>query len=89
MVGIWWRGWCDIIGDRRDEWEVEIEIEEDAVVDGGEPVKLELGGLCLKPLNESNFIVVEVGSLEDIEVPLTLLLMSWQVVNVTGNGGLP
>ena len=87
-MGIWWRGQCDIIGDRRDEWEVEIEIEEDAVVDGGEPVKLELGGLCSKPLNESNFVIVEVGSLEDIEVPLVLLLMSWQVVNVTGNGGL-
>ena len=58
-------------------------------MDGSEPVKLELGGLCLEPLDESNFIVVEVGSLKDVKVPLMLLLMSQQVlVNVTGNGGL-
>ena len=58
------------------------------MVDGSEPVKLELGGLCSEPLDESNFVIVKVGSLKDVKVPLMLLLMSQWVVNVTSNGGL-
>ena len=57
-------------------------------MDSSEPVKLELGGLCLEPFDESDFVFVKVRSLEDIEDPLTLLFMSQWVVNVTGNGGL-
>ena len=36
MVGIQQRGQWGIIRDRRDEWELEVEIEEDAVVYGSE-----------------------------------------------------
>ena len=89
MAGIWRRGQWYVIRFSGDKRELEIQVIKDSVVDGSEPVKLELGGLCLEPLDESNFIVVEVGSLKDVKVPLMLLLMSRQVlVNVTGNGGL-
>ena len=89
MAGIWWRGQWYVIRFSGDKRELEIQVIKDSVVDGSEPVKLKLGGLCSEPLNESNFIVVEVGSLKDVKVPLMLLLMSWRVlVNVTDNGGL-
>ncbi|KIM54690.1 hypothetical protein SCLCIDRAFT_30920 [Scleroderma citrinum Foug A] len=58
------------------------------MVDGCEPVKLELCNLGSEPISESDFVVVEIGSLEDIKDPLTLLCMRRQVVNVTGNRGL-
>ena len=57
-------------------------------MDGSELVKFELGGLCSEPLDKSDLIVVKVRSLENIKVPLTLLLMSWRVVDMAGNGGL-
>ena len=57
-------------------------------MNGCEMVKLELGGLCLEPFEKSNFVVMEVRALEDVEVPLVLLSMSWRVVDMTGNGGL-
>ena len=58
------------------------------MVDGGEVLELKLGGLCSEPLEECNLIVVEIGALEDVKVPLTLLCMSRQVVDVAGNGRL-
>ena len=57
-------------------------------MDSGEPVKLKLCGLGTEPLEKSDFVVVEVGLLEDVKVPLVLLSMSWRVVDVAGNGGL-
>ena len=53
-----------------------------------EVLKLKLGGLCAEPFEKGDFIIVEVRSLKDVDVPLVLLSVSQQVVNVTGNGGL-
>ena len=89
MVGIWQRGQWDIIGDRRDERELEVQVKKDAVVDSGEAVKLKLGDLGSEPLGKGNFVVMEVRPLEDIKVPLALLCVHRRVVNVAGNGGLP
>ena len=57
-------------------------------MNGHEMVKLELGGLCSEPFKKSDFIVMEVRALENVEVPLMLLSMSQWVVDVTSNGGL-
>ena len=89
MAGIRRRGRWDVIGDRRDERELEVQVKKDAVVDSGEAVKLELGDLGLEPLGKGDFVVVEVRPLEDIKVPLVLLCMRRWVVNVASNGGLP
>ena len=88
MAGIRQRGQWDVIGDGRDEQELEVEVKKDTVVDSGELVKFELGGLCLEPFDKSDLVVVKVRSLKDIEVPLALLLVSQWVVDVAGNGGL-
>ena len=88
-VGIRWRRWWGVIGDRRDERELEVQVKKDVVVDSGEVVKLELGNLGLEPLGKGDFVVVEVRPLEDIKVPLALLCVCRRVVNVAGNGGLP
>ena len=69
-AGIQRRGWWDAIGDRGNERELEIEAIEDLVMDGSELVKLKLGGLCSEPLNESDFVIVEIGLLKDVKVPL-------------------
>ena len=58
------------------------------MVDGGKVLELELGGLCFEPLEKCDLVVVEIGVLEDIKVPLTLLCMSWRVVDVASNGRL-
>ena len=58
------------------------------MVDGSEVLELELRGLCSEPLEECNFVVVEIGALEDVKVPLMLLCVSWWVVDMAGNGGL-
>ena len=58
------------------------------MVDGCELVKLELRDLGSEPFGKSDFVIVEVGSLKDIEDPLTLLCVRRQVVDVAGNGGL-
>ena len=89
MAGIRRRGRWDVIGDRRDERELEVQVKKDAVVDSGEAVKLELGNLGSEPLGKGDFVVVEVRPLKDIKVPLVLLCMHWWVVNVASNGGLP
>ena len=53
-----------------------------------EVLKFELGGLCSEPLEECDLIIMEIGALEDVKVPLMLLFVSWQVVNVASNGRL-
>ena len=88
MAGIRWRGWQDVIRLRWDERELKVEIKEDAVVYCCEVLKFELGGLCSEPLEKGNLVIVEVGSLEGIEVPLPLLSVGRQVVDMAGNGGL-
>ena len=88
MAGIRQRGQWDIIGLGWDEWEFEIEIEEDAVVYCSEVLELKLGGLCSEPLKKSDFIVMEIGALEDVKVPLTLLCVSRWVVDMASNGRL-
>ena len=88
MAGIQQRGQWDVIRFGRDEWEFEIQVIKDSMVDGCEPVKLELCSLSLEPFEQDDLVVVEIGSLEDIEVPLSLLCVSWQVIDVAGNGGL-
>ena len=85
---IWRRGGWDVVGFGRDEGKLEIQVIKDPMVDGGEVLKLELGGLCSEPLEECNLVVVEIGVLGDVEVPLTLLCVSQWVVDMAGNGGL-
>ena len=88
MVGIWQRGRWNVIGFRRDKWEFEIQVIKDLMVDGCEPVKLKLHSLSSEPFKESDFVVMKVGLLKDVEVPLTLLCMHQWVVDMAGNGGL-
>ena len=88
MAGIWWRGRWDVVGFGGDKGELEIQVVKDTMVDGGEVLEFELGGLCSEPLEECDLVVVEIGVLEDVKVPLTLLCMSWRVVDVAGNGEL-
>ena len=57
-------------------------------MDCGEVLKFELGVLGMEFFEERNFVVGEERSLKDVCDPLTLLCMRWQVVDVTGNGGL-
>ena len=87
-VGIWWRGQWDVIRFGRDEEKLEIQVKKDAMVDGGEVLKFELGSLRSEPLEECNLVIVEIGVLEDVEVPLTLLCVSQRVVDMAGNGRL-
>ena len=88
MAGIRRRGRQDVIGLGWDEWELKVEIKEDAVVYCCEVLEFKLGGLCSEPLEKGNLIVVEVGSLKGIEVPLPLLSVGQWVVDMAGNGGL-
>ena len=87
-AGIWWRGQWDVVGDRGNKGALEVEIVEDAVVYASESLKFKLEVLCLEPLEESNFIVVQEGSLKDVSDPLTLLCVCRWVIDVAGNGGL-
>ena len=87
-VGIQRRGRWGIIGDRRDEGELEIEIVEDSVVNSGELLEFELEISCTEPLKEGDFVVVQERPLENVGDPLALLCMHRQVVDVAGNGGL-
>ena len=87
-VGIRWRGRWDVVGFGRDKGELEIQVVKDMMVDGGEVLEFELGGLCSEPLKECDLVVVEIGALKDVKVPLTLLCVSQRVVDVAGNGGL-
>ena len=87
-AGIRRRGRWDVVGFGRDKGKLEIQVVKDPMVDGGEVLELELGGLCSEPFEECDFVVVEIGALEDVEVPLTLLCVSRRVVDMAGNGGL-
>ena len=87
-VGIWWRGQWDVIRFGRDEEKLEIQVKKDAMVDGGEVLKFELGSLRSEPVEECNLVVMEIGALKDVKVPLMLLCMGRQVIDVVGNGGL-
>ena len=87
-VGIRWRGQWDVVGFGGDKGKLEIQVVKDLMVDSGEVLELELGGLCSEPLEECNLVVVEIGALEDVEVPLTLLCVSRRVVDMASNGGL-
>ena len=87
-AGIRRRGRWDVVRFGGDKGKLEIQVVKDLMVDGGEVLELELGGLCSEPFEECNFVVVEIGALEDVKVPLTLLCMSRQVVDMAGNGGL-
>ena len=88
MAGIRWRGQWDVVGDRRDKGALEVEIVEDAVVYASESLEFELDVSCTEPLKESNFIIVQEGSLKDVSDSLMLLCMRRQVIDVAGNGGL-
>ena len=88
MAGIWWRGQWDIVGDRRDKGALEVEIVEDAVVYASESLKFKLDVSCMEPLEESDFVVVQEGSLKDVSNSLTFLCVRWWVVDVARNGGL-
>ena len=87
-AGIWQRGWWDVVGFSGDKGKLEIQVVKDAMVDGGEVLEFELGGLCSESLEECDLVVVEIGALEDVKVSLMLLCVSRRVVDVAGNGGL-
>ena len=88
MVGIWQRGWWDVVRFGGDKRELEIQIVKDTMVDCSEVLEFELGVPGTEPLKECDLVVGEERSLKDIHDPLTLLCMRQWVVNVTGNGGL-
>ena len=51
-AGVRWRGRWDIVGFGGDKGKLEIQVVKDPMVDGGEVLELELGGLCSEPLEE-------------------------------------
>ena len=81
-------GQWDIIGDGRDERELEVEIIKDTMVYSGEVLEFELGVSGTTPLKEGNLVVMQERSLEDVGDPLVLLSMSQWVIDVARNGGL-
>ena len=87
-AGIRWRGRWDVVGFSGDKGKLEVQVVKGPMVDGGKVLELELGGLCSEPLEECNLVVVEIGALEGVEIPLTLLRVSQRVVDMAGNGGL-
>ena len=87
-AGIRRRGRWDIIGDQSDGGKLEVEVVEDLVVDSSESLEFKLEVSCTEPLKESDFVVVQERSLEDVSDPLTLLFMRRWVIDVAGNGGL-
>ena len=88
MAGVWRRGRWDVVRDRRDKGALEVEIIEDTVVYASESLEFKLGVSCTEPLEESDFVVVQEGSLKDIGDPLMLLCVCQWVIDVAGNGGL-
>ena len=87
-AGIRRRGRWDVVGFGGDKGKLEIQVVKGAMVDSGEVLEFELGGLCSEPLKKCDLVVVEIGALEDVKVPLMLLCMSRWVVDVASNGGL-
>ena len=88
MAGIRWRGRWDVIWDRGDERELEVEVIEDPVVDSSKVLEFKLGVPGMEPFKERNFIVVGERLLKNVSDPLTLLCMRQRVVDVAGNGRL-
>ena len=88
MAGIRWRGQWDVIWDRGDERELEVEVVEDPVVDSSKVLEFELGVPGTEPFKERDFIIVEERPLKNVSNPLTLLCVCWRVVDVARNGGL-
>ena len=88
MAGIQWRGQWDVIWDRGNERELEVEVVEDLVVDSSKVLKFELGVLGTEPFKECDFVVMEERPLKNVSDPLTLLCVHWRVVDVAGNGRL-
>ena len=82
-AGIQQRGQWYVIGFSRDEWELEIQVIKDLVMDSGEMLEFELGVPGAEPFEECNFIVMEERLLKDIGDPLTLLCVRWWVVDMT------
>ena len=70
MAGIQRRGWWDVIWDRSDEGELEVEVIEDSVVDSSEVLKFELGVPGMEPFKKRNFVVVEERPFKNIGDPL-------------------
>ena len=58
------------------------------MVYASESLEFELEVSCPEPFKESDFVVVQERSLEDIGDPLTLLFVHRWVIDVAGNGGL-
>ena len=87
-AGIWQRGRWDVIRDRGNKGALEVEIVEDVVVYASESLEFELEVSCPEPFKESDFIIVQERSLEDVGDPLTLLCVCRWVIDVAGNGGL-
>ena len=88
MAGIRWRGRWDVIWDRSDERELEVEVVEDPVVDGSKVLEFELGVPGMEPFKEHDFVVVEERPLKNVGDPLMLLCMRRWVVDVARNGRL-
>ena len=88
MVGIQQRGRWDVVGDRGNKRAPEVEVVEDVVVYGSEPLEFELEVSCTEPLEESNFVVMQEGLLKNVGDPLMLLCMRWWIIDVAGNDGL-
>ena len=64
-AGIQRRWQWDVVGDRRDDEALEVEIIEDAVVYASESLEFELDVLCMEPFEKSDFVVVQKRALED------------------------
>ena len=87
-AGIQRRGQWDVIRFGRDKREPEVQVIKDTMVDCSEVLEFKLGVPGTEPFKERDFIVMEERSLKDISDPLVLLCVHWQVVDMTGNGGL-
>ena len=88
MVGIQQRGRWDVVGDRGNKRAPEVEVVEDAVVYGSEPLEFELDVSCTEPLKESDFVIMQERSLKNVGNPSTLLCVRRRVIDVAGNDGL-
>ena len=88
MAGIQQRGRWDVVGDRGNKRVPEIEVVEDTVVYGSEPLEFKLEVSCTEPLEESDFIIVQERLLKNISDPLTLLCVCQRVIDVARNDGL-
>ena len=58
------------------------------MVYASESLEFELEVSCTEPLEESDFVVVQEGSLKDVGDPLMLLCVRRWVIDVARNGGL-